>query len=117
MSWVLLTGGVAVVVASLVSGFTSDPQTGEGWGGGLLIAVLAGGPLLALGAALRSQKQHVARRAVVAAAAAAAVVAFVLVMQLLDENETAFDRVVSSVALMAYVLAAVVELPLARGGR
>ena len=117
MSWVLLTGGVAVVIVSLVNGFTSDPQAGEGWGGGVVAAVLAGGPLLAVGTALRSEKQRVARWTVAAAAAAALVVAFVLVMQVLDGNESTANRAITSVALATYVIAAVVELPLARHGR
>jgi drug/metabolite transporter (DMT)-like permease len=114
MSWVLLLGGVAVVVVSLVNGFTSDPQTGEGWGGGVVAAVFAGGPLIAVGTALRSDKQHVARWTVAAAAIAAVVVAFALVMQLLDGNESMASRAITSLALLTYVIAAVVELPLAR---
>jgi hypothetical protein len=117
MSWVLLTGGVAVVIVSLVNGFTSDSQAGEGWGGGVVAAVFAGGPLLAVGTALRSEKQHVARLTLVAAAAAAVLVAFVLVMQVLDENESMANRAMTTVALAAYVIAAVVELPLARRRR
>lgn len=117
MSWVLLTCGVVVVIVSLVNGFTSDPQTGEGWGGGVVAAVFAGGPLLAVGTALRSEKQHVARWTVAAAAAAALVVAFVLLMQVLDDNESVANRAITALALAAYVLAAAVELPLARHRR
>lgn len=117
VSWVLLASGVVVVIASLVHGFTSDPQVGEGWGGGIVAAVFAGGPLLAVGAALRSQKRHVARWTVAASAAAAAVAAFVLAMQVLDGNESIANRAVTSTVLAAYVIAAAVELPLARRGR
>lgn len=117
VSRVLLVAGVAVVVVSLLNGFTSDPRSGEGWGGGVLAAVLAGGPLIAIGTALRSQNPSVARRTAAAAAGAAAVVAFVLVMQVLDENESAVNRAITFVALVMYVVAAAVEVPLARHRR
>ena len=111
VSWILIVGGVVVVIVSLINGFTSDPQNGEGWGGGVTAAVFAGGPLLAVGIGLRSPDRRIGRWTGAAAVAAAVVVAFVLVMQLLDENETTTNHLITSAALVAFVLAAVTEIP------
>lgn len=74
-------------------------------------AVVGGGPLLAVGVALRSADRRVARRTGFAAVAAAFVVTVVLVMQSIDKNETAADRAITSMVLVMYLLAAAVELP------
>ena len=111
VSWALIAAGVVVVIVSLIDGFTSDPQSGEGWGGGVMAAVFAGGPLLAVGAGLRSSNPHIARWTAVGAVSAATAVTFILVMQLLDGNETTANQAVTAMALVGYVLAAVVELP------
>lgn len=107
---ILIAGGF-VVVTSLVNGFTADPQQGEGWIGGLIEAVFAGGPLLAVGFGLRSQRRVVEKRTAIAALALALLVGFVLVMQLLDPNETASDRMLNAFGLTMYVVAFAVELP------
>ena len=111
VSWLILVVGGFVVVTSLIRGFTADPQQGEGWIGGPIEAVFAGGPLLAVGFGLRSTRQVVARRTAVAALALALVVGFVLVMQLLDPNETAADRMLNALALVMYLAASFVEVP------
>ena len=114
VSWAMVVAGGLLAVASTVSGFRADPQQGEGWIGGLIEAVFAGGPLLAVGLGLRSRRATVARRTAIASLALALLVAFVLVMQLLDPNETSSDRLLNSVALALYVAAFTVELPVLR---
>lgn len=117
VSWAILAAGVVAASASLVYGFTEDPGEGEGWIGGVFEAVFMGGPLLAVALGLRSSRRDVARRTAIAALVLAALVAFVLVMQLLDPNEIASDRVVTGLGLVAYLAAFVVELPAVRSGR
>ncbi len=117
VSWVTLVAGGVVVVTSLVNGFTADPQQGEGWIGGPIEAVFAGGPLIAIGFGLRSRSRLVARRTAIASLALALLVGFVLVMQLLDPHETAWDRVLNLFGLIIYIAAFIVELPAFVGRR
>jgi hypothetical protein len=111
LSWALLALGVVVVIVSLVQGFTADPNQGEGWIGGPIQAVFMGGPLLAIGLSLRSQQRLIARRTAVASVSLAVLVGFVLVMQLLDSNEIASDRLLSGAGVIVYLAAFVIELP------
>ena len=111
VSWIVLVAGGFVVVTSLVNGFTANPQQGEGWIGGPIEAAFAGGPLVAIGFGLRSPRRVVARRTAIASLALALLVGFVLVMQLLDPNETASDRLLNSLALAMYITAFTVEFP------
>lgn len=113
----LLAGGAVAIVLSLVSGFTGDPQQGEGWGGGVIEAVFVGVPLVVIGLGLRSRRRDISRRTAVGAGVLAVLVGFVLVMQLLDPNETTASRLVNVVGLVAYGAAVVVELPAFRGPR
>ena len=107
----LVGAGAIAVVGSLIGGFTSDPRQGEGWGGGVVEAVVVGFPLVAIGLGLRSSRRDVAQRVAIGSGVLAVLVAFVLVMQLLDPNETTPDRLVNLVGLAAYVAAVLVELP------
>ena len=111
VSWMTLVAGGVVVVTSLVTGFIADPQQGEGWIGGPIEAVFAGGPLIAVGFGLRSPRRVVARRTAIASLALALLVGFVLMMQLLDPNETGSDRMLNSLGLIMYIAAFAVELP------
>lgn len=111
VSWAMLAAGTVAVIASLVKGFTEDPREGEGWLGGVVEAVVMGGPLLAVAFGLRSSRRTTARRTAIAAFVFAVLAAFVLVMQLLDANEIASDRVVSGLGVAAYLAAFVTELP------
>ena len=111
VSWVVLVAGGVVVIASLIEAFTADPQQGEGWIGGPIQAVFAGGPLIAIGFALRSSRRSIARRTGVASLLLTLVVGFVLVMQLIDPNETTSDRLLQGFAMFVYLAAFFVELP------
>lgn len=111
LAWILVAAGAIAAVVSLVAGFTGDPSQGAGWGGGVTEALLVGGPLVAIGLGLRSRRREIARRTAVAAALLAGAVAFVLVMQLLDPNETTADRLLNAAGVVAYLAAVLVELP------
>ena len=111
VSWVVLVAGGVVVIASMIDAFTADPQQGEGWIGGPIQAVFAGGPLIAIGFALRSSRRTIARRTGVASLLLTLVVGFVLVMQLIDRNETTSDRLLQGFAMFVYLAAFFVELP------
>src|SRR5512142_2016052 len=84
--WLAAATAGAVLVFSVIETFTADPHEGEGWIGGPIVAIFAGGPLIAVTFGLRSPRQRVARRTAVAALLLAFAVTFVLVMQLLDPN-------------------------------
>jgi len=114
--WVVVAAAIGVVIMSVVEMLTTDPYEGEGWIGGPIQIVLAGGPLAAVAFGLRSTRRVVARRTAVASVVLASFVTLVLVMQLLDPNEIAADRLVQAGALLVYLAAFVVELP-AFGGR
>jgi hypothetical protein len=111
ISWLLLGGGAIAIVVSLIGVFTGDPQQGEGWAGPAIEAVFVGGPLLGVGLGLRSGRRTIARRVAICSGVLAALVAFVLVMQLLDPNETTADRLINLLGLIAYVAGTLVELP------
>lgn len=113
--WVVVAAAAVVVIASIVQTFTADPHEGEGWIGGPIQLVLAGGPLVAVAIGLRSQRQGVAKKTAIASLLLAFVVGFVLVAQLLDPNETLQDRLVQGVALLVYLAAFAVELPALTG--
>lgn len=103
---------IAVVsVASVVETFTADPREGEGWIGGPLQFLFLAGPLIAVGIGLRSRRQDVARRTAVASLLLALAAGFVLVMQVLDENETFGDRLVTALGVLLYLAVFAVELP------
>lgn len=108
---VIVAAAAVVLVLSTITTITADPRAGEGWIGGPLEAILAGGPLVAVAAGLRSRRATTARRTAVGALVCALVAAFVLTMQLLDPNEIASDRAVQGVAIAVYLAAFVVELP------
>lgn len=109
--WAVVAAATVVVVASIVETFTADPHEGEGWIGGPIQLVFAGGPLIAVAIGLRSQRQSVAKKTAIGSLVLALVVGFVLVMQLLDPNETTGDRVLQGLAVVVYLAAFVVELP------
>ncbi len=73
--------------------------------------VFAGGPLIPVAIGLRSRARGTARRTAVASLLLALAVGFVLVMQVLDPNETNLDRFVQGAALIVYLSAFAVELP------
>ena len=107
--WLVIATIAVVVVSSAVETFTADPHNGEGWIGGPSQLVLAGGPLVLLAVGLRSGARSVARRTAILAAVFAVVVGFVLVMQLLDPNETARDRAVQAFVLVLFLAVFAVE--------
>lgn len=109
--WVVVVAAAVVVVASIVETFTADPHEGEGWIGGPIQLVFAGGPLIAVAIGLRSQRQSVAKKTAIASLLLALVVGFVLAMQLLDANETTLDRVTQGLAVLVYLAAFAVEVP------
>jgi hypothetical protein len=111
VSWVVIGAGGTAVVASMIEAFTADPQQGEGWIGGPIQAVFMGGPLIAIGFALRSSHRSVARRTAIASLLLALVVGFVLTMQLIDANETTSDRLVQCAGMVVYLTAFIVEIP------
>jgi peptidoglycan/LPS O-acetylase OafA/YrhL len=111
VSWAVLVAGCVMVIASIIEAFTADPQQGEGWIGGPIQAVFAGGPLVAVGFGLRSGRRTAARKTAIASLLLALVVGFVLVMQLVDPNETSSDRLLNAAAIVVYLAALVVEIP------
>jgi peptidoglycan/LPS O-acetylase OafA/YrhL len=111
VSWALLAAAGIVVIGSIIEAFAADPQQGAGWIGGPIQAIFVGGPLIAIGFGLRSPRRSVARRTAVASLLLALVVGFVLVMQLIDPNETVADRLVQCSGMVVYLAAFIVELP------
>ncbi len=109
--WIVVAAAGVVLVLSAVETFTADPHEGEGWIGGPIQAIFAGGPLVAVAIGLRSNRQSIAKRTAVASLLLALVVGFVLVMQLLDPNETISDRLGQALAALVYLAAFAVELP------
>ena len=109
--WIVVAAAGVVLVLSAVETFTADPHEGEGWIGGPIQAIFAGGPLVAVAIGLRSNRQSIAKRTAVASLLLALVVSFVLVMQLLDPNETISDRLGQALALLVYLTAFAVEVP------
>lgn len=109
--WLVAAVAGAVLVLSGVETFTADPRQGEGWIGGPIQAVFVGGPLVLVAVGLRSPRREVARRTAVASLLLALVVTFVLVMQILDPNETDADRLFQGLGLLVYLTAFAVELP------
>lgn len=100
-----------VVILSAIEMVTADPHEGEGWIGGPIQAIFAGGPLAIVAVGLRSRRQSIAKRTAIASLLCASVVTFVLIMQLLDPNETDWDRALQGLALVVYLAAFAVELP------
>ena len=113
--WIVVAAAGVVLVMSAIATFPSDPQEGEGWIGGPIQAIFAGGPLVAVAIGLRSHRQSIAKRTAVASLLLALLVTFVLVMQLLDPNETTSDRLVQGLAALVYLTAFAVELPAFKG--
>ena len=109
--WVVVATAGVVLVASIFASFPADPQQGEGWIAGPIMAIFMGGPLIAVAFGLRSPRQSVARRTAIGALLLALAVGFVLVMQLLDPNETAADRLEQGFGVLLYLAAFAVELP------
>ncbi len=109
--WVVVAAAGVVVVLSAIETFVADYRSGEGWVGGPIEAVLAGGPLVLVAVGLRSRRRNIARRTAVASLLFALVVTFVLVMQVLDPNETNGDRLLQGFAVLVYLAAFSVELP------
>ncbi|HET9076116.1 MAG TPA: hypothetical protein VFN68_04225 [Acidimicrobiales bacterium] len=100
-----------VIVLSAIETFTADPSQGEGWIGGPIEAVFAGGPLILIAVGLRSDLKRTAVRTAVAALLLACVVGFILVMQVLDPNENNLDRAAQAAAALVYLAAFAVEVP------
>ena len=109
--WCVVIAAALVAVMSVVETVTADPQQGEGWIGGPFERVLAGGPLVLVAIGLRSESERTARRTAIAAMIFAGVVGVVLVMQLLDANETVLNRLIQVGALVLYLAVCAVELP------
>lgn len=109
--WMVVVAATVVLVASIVETFTADPHEGEGWIGGPIQLIFAGGPLIAVAIGLRSQRESVAKKTAIASLLLAFIVGFVLVMQLLDPNETTSDRVTQGLAVLVYLAAFAVEVP------
>ena len=109
--WIVVAAAGVVLVLSAIETFTADPHEGEGWIGGPIQAIFAGGPLVAVSIGLRSIRRKIAKRTAVASLLLALVAAFVLVMQLLDPNETTSDRLWQAVAILVYLASFAVELP------
>ena len=109
--WIVVAAAGVVLVLSAVETFTADPHEGEGWIGGPIQAIFAGGPLVGVAIGLRSNRQSTAKRTAIASLLLALLVSFVLVMQLLDPNETTSDRLSQASAVLLYLTAFVVELP------
>ena len=109
--WLVAAAFAAVLVGSAIETVTADPSTGEGWIGGPIQFVLAGGPLLLVSIGLRSPSRAVAQRTAVGAAALLVLVGVVLVAQLRDANEMLADRLVQAGAMLVYLAVLVVELP------
>ena len=111
MLWVVAATACAALVAAVIVTFTADRHQGEGWIGGPILAVFRGGPLIAVAFGLRSRRQDVAKWTAIAALLLALIVAFVLVMQILDPNETGLDRLEQGFGVLVYLAVFVVELP------
>jgi len=109
--WIVVAAAGVVLVLSAIETFTADPHEGEGWIGGPIQVIFAGGPLVAVAIGLRSNRQSIAKRTAIASLLLALVVSFVLVMQLLDPNETTSDRLWQAITVLVYLTAFAVELP------
>lgn len=109
--WIVVVAAGIVMILSAIETFTADPGEGEGWIGGPIQAVFAGGPLVLIAVGLRSQAQRMAKRTAVASLLLACLVGFVLVMQVLDPNETNLDRAGQAAAFLVYLAAFAVEVP------
>jgi len=101
-------------VLSVVHLFTGDPRQGEGWVGGLIELAV---PLAGVALGLRSARPSVCPPDRGEPLILAIVVGFVLVMQLLDPNETAANRTEPAVGCGLYLGALILELPLTRWRR
>jgi len=109
--WIVVAAAGVVLVMSAIETFTADPHEGEGWIGGPIQAIFAGGPLVVVAVGLRSRRKTIAKRTAIASLVLAALVTFVLVMQLLDPNETNPDRLEQALAVLVYLAAFAVEVP------
>ena len=109
--WIVAGAAGVVLVLSAIETFTADPHEGEGWIGGPIQAIFAGGPLVAIAIGLRSNRKSIAKRTAIASLLLALVVSFVLVMQLLDPNETTSDRLLQAFGALVYLAAFAVEMP------
>ena len=111
VGWGLIVLAVVMAVAGIVDSIVDPSGEQLGWGEAVLGVVLVAGPMMAVGLTLRSADRHRLRVIAVCSGILVALVTFVLVMQLLDPNEIAKDRLVQVVGLIAYLAAFVVSVP------
>ncbi|MGN6605693.1 MAG: hypothetical protein ACTHMS_01595 [Jatrophihabitans sp.] len=107
--WAVVALAGFVTIASVIDTATADPRSGEGWIGGPLLFVLAGGPLIAVALGMRSPRPGVARATGLAALLLALAAAALLVVQLRDRGETPADRLLQLAASVVYLGVFLVE--------
>ncbi|TAM83736.1 MAG: hypothetical protein EPN43_12960 [Jatrophihabitans sp.] len=107
--WIVVAATVAAVVVAIGDGL--NPDNAEGWVAAPIELAFMALPLALVAVGLHSGNRRVARRTAVAALVLAVAVTFVLVMQLVDPNETLRDRLIQAGALAVYLAAFGVEAP------